>query len=620
MKRILYNLFMQLVFWMVAFAIGRALYMIYYVRVIVEEKTGFWHAMAAFWHALHLDLATTCYVLLLPFILLLFQSLYSPAWLNILHKTYTFVILLIYTLIIGAEIGVYYEWRTKLPFKALLYLSNPGEIYKSSETDRFFIIIGLFLIQLAISFLLYLRYFFKPIVRVKRNYIFTFLFLVFTPPLLIIGARGGIQPIPIMQSQAYYSTHQFLNLASTNSFFNLSNSIRENYKSRGENPFSYFPLEYAEETVRELYMVPKDTTLGVLSTPRPNIVWLVLESWSADLISSLGGDPGITPSFDSLVGQGILFTNLYASGTRSEQGISCLFGGFPAHPLSSISVQPDKYNKLPSLPRMLSEQDYRTSFYFGGQLMYGNMKSYIYYNGFDRIREIEDFDASLPRGKLGIHDEFILAEQLLDLASEETPFLSVLFTLSTHSPFDMPLAEKKDWGYNALINDYLNSAYYTDQCLGDYFRKATEQSWYDSTLFIIVADHSHFSQRNWPYHTPEYHRIPLLFVGPVIREDCRGMKVDVIGSQVDIATTLLTQLKLDPRSFVWSKNLLNPYVPPFAYVAYDVGIGWIVPEGYFFWIHDLDTYYNNTLRADISRHITDGKSFLQVVYQRYLDY
>ncbi|MDD5507781.1 MAG: LTA synthase family protein [Bacteroidales bacterium] len=620
MKRILYNLFMQILFWLVAFTIGRAVFMIYNANLIAAENPGLWHSLGAFWHALHLDLATTCYLMFFPFLVLVVQTFYSPGWLNWFHKGYAFLILLLYSLIIAAENGVYFEWRTKLTYKALQILTHPSEIYNTAETDKFFILLAIFLFQLIFSYWLYVRFFFKPLSGIRRNVVFSILFFILMPPLLIIGARGGIQEIPIMQSQAYYSSHQVLNLAATNSFFNLSASVRENYRYKGKNIFIQYPPEEAEKTVEELYQTEKDTTVGILTTQRPNVVLLILESWSADLIEALGGDPGITPAFDSLQKEGVLFTRIYSSGTRSEQGMACLFGGFPAHPISSIAVQPDKYNYLPSLTRKMIENGYSTSFYFGGQLIYGNIKSYIYYNGFQRIKEIYDFDPSFPRAKLGIHDEFTLAEQIRDLSVEKTPFFSSLFTVSTHSPFDMPLAVKKDWGYGSIINDYLNSAYYTDQCLGDYFRKARQQSWYDSTLFILIADHSHFSQKNWYYHSPEYHRIPLLFYGEVIKREYRGTTDDRIGSQVDLSSTLLSQLHIDDSAFVWSKDLFNPYAPEFAYVSFEEGIGWIVPEGHFFWVNNLNVFYSNELKSNIDLINRQGKSFLQVVYQRYLDY
>jgi phosphoglycerol transferase MdoB-like AlkP superfamily enzyme len=619
-KRILFNFFMQFLFWMMAFAIGRTIYLIYYIKVLIDLKAGFGHTLASYWHALHLDLATACYFMIFPFLVLLIQSVYSPRWLNLAHKIYTAIVLLTYAFIIGAELGIYQEWKTKLTYKALLYLSHPSEIYNSAETSTFFLLLAIVIVQVTVTWFLYIKVFFKPVIHHGRNLIFTICFLIFTPPLLVIGLRGGIQEIPIMQSESYYSSHQFLNLAATNSVFNLGGSARENYRYKDVNPFVAYPAQEAEQVVNDLFKTEKDTTISFLTTQTPNIVLLLMESWSADLIETLGGNPGITPAFRELEKGGLLFSSFYASGSRSEQGMSCVFAGFPAHPVSSIAVQPDKYNKLPSLTRELIDLGYHTSFYYGGQLIYGNIKSYIYYNGFETIKEIADFDPDLPRGKLGIHDEFILSAQLDDLEDEKSPFFSVLFTLSTHSPFDMPMAERKDWGYDAIMNDYLNSALYTDRCLEKYFTRAKEQPWFDSTLFIIVADHSHFSQFNWPYHTPQYHRIPLLFYGPVLKDEFRGQCIGRIGSQVDIAATLLSQLGINPGAFIWSKDLMNPYTPEFAGISFEEGIGWVCPEGHFFWDNRIKDFINNELTGDQDSIIRQGKSYLQVVYQNFLGY
>jgi len=185
----------------------------------------------------------------------------------------------------------------------------------------------------------------------------------------------------------------------------------------------------------------------------------------------------------------------------------------------------------------------------------------------------------------------------------------------------MPLAEKTDWGYSDNINDYLNSAHYTDHCLGDYFRQAAKELWYDSTLFIIVADHSHYSQKNYSYFSPPYHKIPLLFYGNVIKDEYKGTTCNRVGSQADIVATLLPQLGLDTSVFHWSKNLLDPYTPQFAYVAFEEGIGWITPEGYFFYDSRMNHYYCKEIKAaDESRIIKDGRSFLQVLFQEYMDH
>jgi len=600
--------------------------MLYLINDIVGLDASLLHVLASFVHGLKLDLATACYFMIIPFFLLLIQSVYSPRWINYINKGYTLIIILLYSLLTAGELGIYREWGTKLHFKGLLYLTNPSEVYNSSDTSTFFILLLIVIALVSISFFVYVRFFYKNLVSVKRNLIYSMLFLIFTPVLLFLGLRGGAREIPINLSDAYYSKHNVLNLSATNSAYNIAISIIENYKYMGVNPFVFYDLEEAETVIKEIYFTPADSTKMVLTTKRPNIVIILLESWTGDLIESLGGDPGITPEFAKLEEEGILFTNVYSSGTRSEQGMGCVFGGFPAHPISSVSVQPNKYGTLPSFTKSLNESGYYSSFYFGGQLIYGNMKSYIMFNEFDLIKEGEDFDENIPRGKLGIHDGDIMDIQIEDLKDVREPFFSVIYTLSTHSPFDMPLEDPVDWGYDDNreytpdVNKYLNSAYYTDQCLGNYIRKASEQPWFDNTIFVFVADHSHFSYRKISYHSPGYHKIPLLFYGPPIKEEYRGITVDKIGSQVDLAATILPQLEIDAQDFHWGKNLLNPFSPEFAYVAFEEGIGWIRPEGAFFYDNKVDDFYYKELDPNKEENLVkEGKSFPQVVYQQYLD-
>ncbi len=619
MKKIIASLLRQLAFWMLFFFISRAIFLLYNIKLIIAEDIGVGEALEAFWHALPLDLATACYLLVFPFFILVIQTFYNASWLDKLNKYYTFTAILIFTLLTTAELGIYPEWKTKMPYKALMYLQNPEEIYNSSSTITFFVLIAVFLLQSIGSYWLYRRFFFTEITRtVKRWYIFAPLLVIVSLPLLVLGARGGWQPIPINQSESYYSNYNILNLASVNSAFNLSISVIENYKNFGKNPYSFYDINEARDVVDEIYELPRDTTVKVLTTTKPNIVLIILESWSADLIESIGGEPGITPEFHELEKTGILFTNMYATGPRSEQAMGSIFSGFPAHPISSVTVQPEKFSKLHTITHSLIENDYSTSFYFGGQLRYGNIKGYILHNGFTKVVEHTDFGSDVIRGKLGVHDEFVLSRQLTDLNNEKEPFFSALFTLSSHSPYDQPMENVFDWGGNE--NNYINSAYYTDRCLGNYFREAKNQPWYKNTLFIIVADHSHNSYRNWSFTTPAYHKIPMLFYGDVIKEEYRGLKVQRLSNQMDLATTLMKQLDLDSAPFKWSRDLFNPYSPIFAYYSFEEGLGWVSQEGHFVYEARIDHYSEDTVPEDKKNAVRkEGKSFLQVLFEEYMN-
>ncbi len=619
MLQIIKSYIRQFLFWILFFALARLVYLLYYIPLLKINHAGFAETVAGFYHALRLDAATAAYFMIIPLLLLTLQSLWQRKVFDLINKIYTGIMVFVYMLITCGEIGLYEEWKSKLSLKALRYLRHPGEVVGSADTTVFVVLVLLLLVMTVFSLWGYVKLFYRNIAPLRRNYLFSLLFFVVTAGLSVVVMRGGFQQIPVNQSESYYSKKNILNLAATNNAFNLYINVHENLKNLHGNPFDFYPLKEAKKTVEELYTIKKDTTINILTTRRPNIVLFILESWSADLIESLGGKAGITPEFRKLENEGILFTEMLSSGSRSEQGMASIFGGFPATPISSVTIQPDKHHGLPSLIHELKKAGYATSYYFGGQLIYGNIKAYIIYNGFDRIIEGKDFDDDkVIFGKLGVHDEFTMKRVLSDMEHEKQPFFTALFTLSSHSPFDQPMDDVLDWGGNE--HDYINSAFYTDRCLGEFFREARRQDWYDNTLFILVADHSHNSYNNWPYHTVAYHRIPMLFYGGVIKPEFRGTKWPQPGSQVEIPATVLAQLGLPHKAFHWSRNLFNPYSPRFRYFGFDNGVIWTEPDGAFCYDADLDRYCSDLPEDFDSAVIRHGKSYLEVVFDEYLSY
>jgi len=616
-KKIIISFFRQLLFWILFFNLSRLIFLIYYLKIILIEKIPALEVLGIFWHSLKLDLSTACYIMIFPFILMTIQSLWSPKWLNTINKIYSGVLIIGYSLTVVGEMGIYAEWKTKLTYKVIKYLSHPSEIFNSAETTTFYVLVLLLIVIAFIGIFAYNKLFYVDLVHENRKPWFSILFFMIVPGFLFIGMRGGVQQIPINQSESYYSNHNILNIAAVNNAFNLYISIFENLQNFNNDPYLFMDKETAAKVMTRIYYTPKDTSLQILTTSRPNIVLIILESWSADLIEDLGGEPGITPEFKKLEKSGILFDQIYASGSRSEQGMASIFGGFPAHPVSCITVQPDKFVKLPSLVKILKKNGYSSSFYFGGQLIYGNIKSYIYYNGFDKIMEGTNFPSRYQQGKLGIHDQYTLDYMVNDLKNMNIPFFSALFTLSTHSPWDQPYPKPLKWGDNE--REYINAALYTDHCLGDFFEKASKQPWFNNTLFILVADHSHNSYKNWHPQSKEYHKIPLLFLGPVIKDEYRGTLCHKMGNQHDVSATLLTQLGISSRKFPYSKNLFNPTAPDFAYFSTEDGVGWIRPYGYFSYDKGPDYYYwwtDPKLPDSIKQ---EGKAYLQTVFGEYME-
>jgi phosphoglycerol transferase MdoB-like AlkP superfamily enzyme len=622
-KRLFFSLIRQYLFWMVFFFLLRAIFVLYHVKLIAAENIKAWEAMLSFWYALRLDTATAAYILIIPAVIIFIQGLFKASWLNLVNKLYTIILIFAWTLITAVELAAFSEWKYKLNTGAFMHMNNAREGFFSISALQFIFLL-LFLIAVAGgSFILYIKIFYLKIVERVRLVIYPFIFLIIAVPSLFIMLRGGFNDISISESSAFYSNHSILNWFAVNSGYHLTVNYMETSRYKKSNNYQFYPMDEARKTVGNILKTEKDTTVSIFKNDRPNIVILLMESWTADLIESLGANPGITPEFAKLEKEGLLFTRFYCSGNRSHEGIASLLGGHPALPYTTFTANPVKFPGLPSMAQIIRKAGYHTSFYYGGQLNYGNLRAYLHYNQVDKIVEESDIDPSVPRGRLGVHDEFMYRRFNEDLKGMQEPFFSVLFTLSSHSPYDYPMEPVIDWAGNE--NQFINSAYYADKCLGEFFRVASQQPWFDNTIFIIVADHGHNSYKNWRYESFEYHHIPLLFYGKPLKDEFKGVKIDKIADNSSLPKTILKQLNLPAEEFSWGYNLFNPYSKEFAYVVLNDGYMWKTPKGEIVYSMMWRYYYskkfpNGSTQAEIESFTREGKSYVEVLFQDFLDH
>jgi phosphoglycerol transferase MdoB-like AlkP superfamily enzyme len=608
----------QYLFWMLFFAFHRLLFFIVYFRF--SFQAGFTDVFNSFFRALYLDNSTAAYLLVFPFFILFFHSLFPKSFFNIILKYYSFFLISLLTIIYVAEIAIYNEWGIKLGYKALIYLERPAEILKS--TRNWILISGILSIVVLSYSAIYIfkKFNSQPYHKLIRNWKFSAIWFPVVIVFIFTSMRGGLTGIPITIADAYFSKSNFVNQATVNTPRNLISSYLINKNALGKNPFVYFSKNEAQKIVNELNRYDFDSTEYILKTNRPNIVLIILESWSGAFIKELGGDSDLTPKFSELASQGFLFTKHYVSGTLSHQGMASIFSGFPNTPIVTITEQPEKYGGLPSLVRDLKKQNYSTSFLFGGELSYGNIKAYMYFNQFDHIIEGKDFPHSTPSGKLTIHDEYLYKHLIKDINSYRQPFFSATFTGSSHSPYDQPKVNTIARGGD--LNGLFNSMVYADSCLYDFIQQAKKQSWYKNTLFIFVADHSHPSRYKYDYYSPEFRLAPLLFYGDVIKDEFKGKKLDKVVAQTDIPAILLGQMQLPYSQYVWSKNSLNPCVKDYAYYGFDDGFGWVLPNQNYVMMSLTNSYiqekYVDSLQ--IKKIHDDGKAFLQLIYQQFIDF
>ena len=608
-----------LLFLFLAFVLERTAFLL--ANFSAAAKSSFPEVLATYFHAFHLDLSAACYMLVLPLIFLSLQLFFQKKWPEQILDGYTLLVVIVLVFTALGNIILYKEWDTKLNYKIWAYLRNPMEVVRTATWIQ--LTVGLLAGAglTILYFWLYRHWFAHPAIpALPRQRWLPFVLIIIVLPINFIGMRGHIGGIPISQSSAYFSKNQVLNDAAVNTQWHLMKSTLRFGKSSEGNPYVFMPQEEAEAIIDSLYFCKKDTCIKVLNTDNPNIVIILLESWSADLIESLGGEAGITPCFKELEKEGLLFTQVYAAGHRSQEGISSIISGFPPVPVVTITDNFEKYVKLASLAEVLKARQYRTSFHFGGDLTYGNLRAYLMAMGFDHLVDEDDFPAGTPHGKLSIYDEVTFNHHLTELKKEKEPFFSINFTASTHSPYDVPLrTEPLTWDVDEL--PYLNSAKYTDYCLGQYFTQAKKEGWYDHTLFILVADHSHRTYRQWNYYDAGYQHIPMLWIGGALKEEFRGKTADQLCSYLDLPLTLARQLNITGTDFGWSKDILNPYSPQFAVYQTNYGIGWITPDDAFGFDANANRFYQDTFLDDSlrERNILNAKAFLQVLYQKYLD-
>jgi len=568
---------------------------------------------------LRLDVSTLSYLMLPAFLLWAGHQWLPHKMFARLNQAYHDVLAFLLAVLYVASIKMQHEWQSMLSANALEYAKKPGQMLAFITTGELLALLAFILVFSATLILIFRKW--ATGFSTETAPWYNRLLLTLAMPLALgIGARGGLQLIPINESSAYFSQTPFFNHLAVNPFWYFVHSTLD--RDAKKNPYLFMDATAAEVRNKRLFAVADTLKQEVLNHDRPNIVIILLESWTADIIECMGGEPGVTPFFDSLRQEGILFTRIYGAGQRTEHGLISVLSGFAPPPRVSIITIPSKSANLPNVNAVFSDIGYSSSFYYGGEIGFVNMKSYLLNGRFQEVVDKSSFSADQLNSKWGAHDQYVFEKQLAGLRTMQQPFLSGLLTLSTHEPFEVPANTPFDGG-NGEADRFKKSAYYTDRCLSVYFRQAMREAWYPNTLFILVADHGHRLPRNTDLTRPESKRIPVLFVGPVVKDAYRGAQIATTGNQHDIPVTLLNQLDLETAAFAGGKDLLNPSAVPFAYYTTDHVMGWVTPQQSLLYDYALRAWKPvDGLQVDSSAfrgHCLDAEAHLQQLYGAYLE-
>ncbi|HTN18896.1 MAG TPA: sulfatase-like hydrolase/transferase [Pelobium sp.] len=560
-------------FWVLFFVLNKVLFEIWNFKKLSEFS--FSDIFNTFLHGLHMDASMAGYFCALPFLFVIIAWLINKQHISL--KTiniYSYILIVITAITAIIDVNIYREWGTKFNYKVIDFLlESPKEAIASSSSSPILSnLIGL-LVLIFVGIFIYRKFFSETTLELsKAKWFVKPIISISIIGLTFLAIRGSLTVAPMNTSRVYFSQHQILNISAINTNWFLISNILSQSKIKN-NPYLYFKPGEAI-AIKDSLFTKSSEFPSILNTPKPNIVLIIMESFTADVVKELGPEQNVTPNFSKLISEGLLFTNIYSASDRTDKGVVAILSGFPSQATETIIKENDKQVKLPSIPQEVKNIGYHTSFIYGGDLNFANFKSYMMSHGFESVKDLDDIKTTEKLTKWGVGDNVTMAQHLKDLQTEKEPFFSTLLTLSNHEPFY--LKGKYRFGDNTVNNMFRSTSFYTDSVLNDYINQAKKQDWYKNTLFIAVADHGHRlpTEQNDIFEPGRYH-IPVLFFGGALKSEFKSRKIDKIGCQVDISSMLLNQLNIADTAFHYSKNLLAPAVKGFAFYSWNNGFGFI---------------------------------------------
>lgn len=582
------------------------------------------------WHGLSLDLAMAGYLSVIPGILLIAMIWLRKELIRPVLNGYFALASLMMSFFFLLNLGLYPYWKFPLDSTPVFYfLTSPSDALASVS---FLYILGMIVLLVLLSVIVWfvLR---MPSKRNKyrsrysnygfgefgggrrsayddfdRHRIRTTLILVLLTALLFLPIRGGLTVSSNNTGKAYFCQNAFLNHAAVNPMFSLFESL--NHQEDFESQYRYMSDKEATRIFKEMISSSDQNTYPLLNAEarkkgNPDILIVIMESFASDLLPSIGTQKNVAICLDSIAQQGILFTRFYANSFRTDRGLVAILSGYPAQPTMSIMRYPNKTAQLPSLARSLAQaKHYHSAYYYGGDVDFANQRSYLVSQGYEKIISDSNFPVEDKLSKWGVHDHIVANRLLQDLKKEQNikhPMLRVFQTSSSHEPFDVPYSRLKDKKLNAFA--------YADSVIGHLVREYSKLPRWKNTLVVLVPDHVGSYKDNLDNFDRSRYQIPLILTGGAI---ARPMKVALIGSQNDIAATLLGQLGIKHNDFLFSKNMMSDATPKFAFFDVPDAFGVVSEE-------NSIIYDNKTKKAVYDKgqkgyNLKRGQAYLQKLY------
>lgn len=584
---------------------------------------------AVIWHGLPLDLSMAGYLSVIPGLLSIAVVWLKRELVKPIMNIYFIIASLFITCSFLLNASLYPYWKYPLDSTPLFYFfTSPADAIASVSIWQVILsIVILIVLTIGVWFTLRMRgekrqqysrysYGYGGFGSGKRNRFDDFdrhrgrtsIILLLLTGLLFLPIRGGITVSTMNTGQAYFSQNAYLNHSAVNPLFSLFESIthQEDFASQ----YRFMKDKEADKIFATMTSTSDENTYPLLNEATfkkgtPDILIVIMESFASDIMPSMGSYKDVAVCLDSIAQQSILFTRFYANSFRTDRGMVSILSGYPAQPTTSIMRYPRKTSQLPSIARNLAKyKNYKTTYYYGGDADFCNMRSYLVSQGYQHIISDANFPIEDKLSKWGVPDHIVAARMMEDIKAqqnEKRPMLRILQTSSSHEPFEVP--------YHRLKDKRLNAFAYTDSVMGAIVREYRKLPRWKNTLIVFVPDHVGGYKENLNDHDRSRYQIPLILAGGAIS---RPMKVGIIGSQHDIAATLLGQLGVEHREFTFSKNMMSDATPKFAFFAVNDAFGVVSEENSL--IYDNRAKRIVYDKGEKGFNLKRGQAYLQKLY------
>ena len=611
-KRILFLLALFFI-WLPLLAVQKPVFLLYHHAL--ASGCSLSDYLKVITHGLLLDCTMAGYLTALPLLMTLVSIWLPGTFYKKLLKGYFGIMAVLIAAIFSVDVALYGYWGFRLDATLFFYLQSPKDAMASVPLGQFFAQLGMFVVY-ASGIYWVLKKCIVPLfpeTQVRKR-LSGSLVILLSGGILFIPIRGGVTTSTANVGMVYFSQNQFLNHSAINPCFSLIASLSKQQDFAAQ--FNFFPEEERKEVMETLSSSPR-TGYGneedsmkpqtLLNTSRPNILIILMESFSANAVGAVGGDSVITPNLNRLSREGVLFTNMYANSFRTDRGIVSVLNGYLAQPTTSIMKYPAKSQTLPSIAKSLTNEGYIANMLYGGDINFTNMQSYFFGSGYSRITADRDFPITSRLSKWGANDDITFRNLYEDIKSRDNqaPWLTTFLTLSSHEPFEVPYHRLDEMGL------YPNSVAFTDSCIGHFIEKLKELPVWKNTLVIFVSDHGYPYPKDVTGYEPRRYHIPMLWIGGAVKEP---VVIDKLANQTDLAATLLNQLEIDHDAFTFSRNILSPDYPEYAFYTYSNGFGFIDSTGISVYDNEGKKTLIETPREGSDLRLRKGKALLQTLY------